>query len=336
MSADKAKELGVKPRDFNQYGTRRGNHQGMMRGTFANIRIKNLMVKGVEGGVTVHYPSGERMAIYDAAMRYRDGGVPLVVFAGKEYGTGSSRDWAAKGTLLLGVKAVQVSLDGASRETFNRMRVLGEFNKAIVTVPAYFNDAQRQATKDAGRIAGLEGSDDGVAPADGHAAVEEERVEPDLLGRGEGAGGSVGDLVRLADDEILEPVARLERHRIEAGLRLDRLLGDLSDLPDGSVDVVSRTGYRRRLPLREGAASGSLHPRLPARSRSRGPNRRQSGARASCWWSRLRAASWSRRSCRPSAKFRRIPVRRALHRGRGTRASAERVPARRRQGQGDP
>jgi aconitate hydratase len=96
----------VEPIDFNQYGTRRGNHEIMMRGTFANIRIKNQMVPGVEGGVTVHYPSQERLPIYDAAMRYKHDGVSLVVFAGKEYGTGSSRDWAAKGTILLGIRAV--------------------------------------------------------------------------------------------------------------------------------------------------------------------------------------------------------------------------------------
>jgi aconitate hydratase 1 len=101
----------VRPADFNQYGTRRGNHEVMMRGTFANIRIKNAMVKDeagnqVEGGWTLHQPSGERMSIYDAAMRYAAESVPLVVFAGVEYGNGSSRDWAAKGTKLLGVKAV--------------------------------------------------------------------------------------------------------------------------------------------------------------------------------------------------------------------------------------
>jgi aconitate hydratase len=96
----------VRPRDFNQYGTRRGNHQVMMRGTFANIRIKNQMVPGVEGGYTIHYPSRQRMTVYDAAMRYRSENVPLVVFAGKEYGTGSSRDWAAKGAVLLGIRAV--------------------------------------------------------------------------------------------------------------------------------------------------------------------------------------------------------------------------------------
>ncbi len=96
----------VRPGDFNQYGTRRGNHEVMMRGTFANIRIKNQMIPGVEGGLTTHQPDGERMPIYDAAMKYRSEGVPLVVFAGREYGTGSSRDWAAKGTRLLGIRAV--------------------------------------------------------------------------------------------------------------------------------------------------------------------------------------------------------------------------------------
>ncbi len=97
---------GVLKADFNSYGSRRGNHEIMMRGTFANVRIKNLMVPGVEGGVTVHQPSGEQMSIYDAAMKYVGDSVPTMVFGGEEYGTGSSRDWAAKGTQLLGVKAV--------------------------------------------------------------------------------------------------------------------------------------------------------------------------------------------------------------------------------------
>ncbi|MBB3948976.1 aconitate hydratase AcnA [Aureimonas jatrophae] len=96
----------VRPVDFNSYGARRGNHEVMMRGTFANIRIKNQMVPGIEGGITKHFPSGEQLPIYDAAMRYQNEDVPTVVFAGKEYGTGSSRDWAAKGTVLLGVRAV--------------------------------------------------------------------------------------------------------------------------------------------------------------------------------------------------------------------------------------
>ena len=96
----------VRPQDFNSYGARRGNHEVMMRGTFANIRIRNEMLAGVEGGETRHYPSGEQLPIYTAAMRYAQEGVPLVVIAGKEYGTGSSRDWAAKGTKLLGIRAV--------------------------------------------------------------------------------------------------------------------------------------------------------------------------------------------------------------------------------------
>jgi aconitate hydratase len=111
----------VKPADFNQYGTRRGNHEVMMRGTFANIRIKNQMVPGVEGGVTIHYPSKQRMAIYDAAMKYKSDRVPLVVFAGKEYGSGSSRDWAAKGSILLGIRAVVAQ----SFERIHRSNLVG-------------------------------------------------------------------------------------------------------------------------------------------------------------------------------------------------------------------
>jgi aconitate hydratase len=111
----------VKPADFNQYGTRRGNHEVMMRGTFANIRLKNQMVPGVEGGFTIHYPSKQRMTIYDAAMKYMADYVPLVVFGGKEYGSGSSRDWAAKGSLLLGVRAVIVQ----SFERIHRSNLIG-------------------------------------------------------------------------------------------------------------------------------------------------------------------------------------------------------------------
>ena len=114
-------EHGVAVHEFNSYGSRRGNHEVMMRGTFANTRIKNQMVPGVEGGVTIHNPAGERMPIYDAAMRYQAEGVPLVVFAGKEYGTGSSRDWAAKGTRLLGVRAVIAE----SFERIHRSNLIG-------------------------------------------------------------------------------------------------------------------------------------------------------------------------------------------------------------------
>ena len=112
---------GVEPKDFNSYGSRRGNHEVMMRGTFANIRIRNSLAPGTEGGVTVHLPSGEQMSIYDAAMRYVDAGVPSIVIAGAEYGSGSSRDWAAKGPLLLGVRAVLVE----SFERIHRSNLVG-------------------------------------------------------------------------------------------------------------------------------------------------------------------------------------------------------------------
>ena len=112
---------GVEPRDFNSYGSRRGNDRVMTRGTFANIRIRNQLAPGTEGGVTRHLPDGEQMSIYDAAIKYRDEGVPLVVLAGSEYGTGSSRDWAAKGTFLLGVRAVIAS----SYERIHRSNLVG-------------------------------------------------------------------------------------------------------------------------------------------------------------------------------------------------------------------
>jgi len=115
------KSKGVQKRDFNSYGSRRGNDRVMLRGTFANIRLKNLMLGGVEGGLTLHVPSGDRMDIYDAAERYRREGTPLIVIAGKEYGSGSSRDWAAKGTLLLGVRAVIAE----SYERIHRSNLVG-------------------------------------------------------------------------------------------------------------------------------------------------------------------------------------------------------------------
>jgi len=114
-------EQGVQPVDFNSYGARRGNHEVMMRGTFANIRLRNLLAPGTEGGVTIHVPSGEQMSIYDAAMRYKKDGTPLIVLAGREYGTGSSRDWAAKGTMLLGVQAVIAE----SFERIHRSNLIG-------------------------------------------------------------------------------------------------------------------------------------------------------------------------------------------------------------------
>ena len=127
----------VSPLDFNSYGSRRGNHEVMMRGTFANIRIKNQMVPGVEGGVTVHYPDGEQMPIYDAAMKYEAEGTPLVVFAGDLYGNGSSRDWAAKGTVLLGVRAVIAG----SFERIHRSNLIG-----MGVLPLEFADGESAAS----------------------------------------------------------------------------------------------------------------------------------------------------------------------------------------------
>lgn len=123
----------VQGKDFNSFGSRRGNHEIMMRGTFANVRIKNLMLDGVEGGYTKYIPSGEEMAIYDASMKYQKAGTPLIVIAGKEYGTGSSRDWAAKGTRLLGVKAVVTE----SFERIHRSNLIG-----MGVLPLQFKDGQ--------------------------------------------------------------------------------------------------------------------------------------------------------------------------------------------------
>ncbi len=129
--------LGVKPRDFNSYGSRRGNHEVMVRGTFANIRLKNQMVPGVEGGWTRHLPDGEKMFIYDASVKYKAEGVPLIIIAGKEYGSGSSRDWAAKGTLLLGVRAVIAeSFERIHRSNLVQMGVL----------PLQFRDGENAAS----------------------------------------------------------------------------------------------------------------------------------------------------------------------------------------------
>ena len=126
-------EQGVQPADFNQYGARRGNHEVMMRGTFANIRLRNLLLPGTEGGITLHIPSGEQMSIFDAAMTYKAEGTPLIILAGKEYGTGSSRDWAAKGTMLLGVKAVIAE----TYERIHRSNLIG-----MGVLPLQYKDGQ--------------------------------------------------------------------------------------------------------------------------------------------------------------------------------------------------
>lgn len=150
-------EQGVEPKDFNSYGSRRGNHEVMMRGTFANIRIKNEMLGGEEGGNTIHVPSGEKLAIYDAAMRYQQEHTPLVIIAGKEYGTGSSRDWAAKGTNLLGVKAVIAE----SFERIHRSNLVG-----MGVLPLQFIDGQtRQSLNLTGyEVISIRGLSDGIQP----------------------------------------------------------------------------------------------------------------------------------------------------------------------------
>jgi aconitate hydratase len=125
-------DQGVEPRDFNSYGSRRGNHEVMIRGTFANIRLRNLLVER-SGGFTRHFPDGGESSIYDAAMSYADEGVPLVVLAGKEYGSGSSRDWAAKGTKLLGVRAVIAE----SFERIHRSNLIG-----MGVLPLQFADGE--------------------------------------------------------------------------------------------------------------------------------------------------------------------------------------------------
>ena len=148
---------GVPVEDFNSYGARRGNDRVMTRGTFANVRIKNLMVPGVEGGVTKHYPDGEQMSIYDASNKYRTEGTPLVIFAGQEYGTGSSRDWAAKGTSLLGVKAVIAQ----SFERIHRSNLVG-----MGVLPFCFADGVNAASLklDGTEVFSLRGLDDNIKP----------------------------------------------------------------------------------------------------------------------------------------------------------------------------
>ena len=156
-AGDYLKEHQVRPLDFNSYGSRRGNHEVMMRGTFANVRIRNEMAPGTEGGVTIHHPSGEEMSIYDAAMRYQAEEVPLVVIGGKEYGTGSSRDWAAKGTRLLGVKAVIVE----SFERIHRSNLVG-----MGVLPLQFLEGMDRKTLElqGTEMFDISGIEDGLSP----------------------------------------------------------------------------------------------------------------------------------------------------------------------------
>ena len=171
---------GVKQVDFNSYGSRRGNHEVMMRGTFANIRLRNQLAPGTEGGWTRHQPSDEQMSIYDASLKYKEEGTPLIVLAGSEYGTGSSRDWAAKGTLLLGVKAVIA----ASYERIHRSNLIG-----MGVLPLQFKDGENAESlgltgKETFDITGHTSADaDSVTvtatPADGDPITFEARIRID-------------------------------------------------------------------------------------------------------------------------------------------------------------
>jgi len=150
-------ERQIRPAQFNSYGSRRGNHEVMMRGTFANIRIRNEMVPGVEGGVTTHQPSGEQMPVYDAAMKYAAEGVPLVIVGGKEYGTGSSRDWAAKGTTLLGAKAVIV-------ESFERIHRSNLIGMGVLPLQFIGGDTRETLGLDGTETFDIKGVADGLSP----------------------------------------------------------------------------------------------------------------------------------------------------------------------------
>jgi aconitate hydratase len=148
---------GVKPADFNSYGARRGNHEVMMRGTFANVRLRNQLAPGTEGGVTLYQPSGELMTIYDASVKYREAGVPLLVIAGKEYGSGSSRDWAAKGTLLLGVAAVIA-------ESFERIHRSNLVNMGVLPLQFKAGESAGSLKLTGTEAFALRGTSDGLAP----------------------------------------------------------------------------------------------------------------------------------------------------------------------------
>ena len=179
-------ERQVSRADFNSYGARRGNHEVMMRGTFANIRIRNEMVPGVEGGVTRHIPSGEQLAIFDAAERYKAEGTPLVVVAGKEYGTGSSRDWAAKGTTLLGVRAVIAE----SFERIHRSNLVG-----MGVLPLQFAEGHDRKT------AGLDGTE--VFDITGVADLKPRQTVTVNFTRADGSTGSFETLCRIDTEQEL-------------------------------------------------------------------------------------------------------------------------------------
>jgi aconitate hydratase len=174
----------VRPAEFNSYGSRRGNHEVMVRGTFANIRIKNEMVPGVEGGVTRHMPDGTQMSVYDAAMKYAAEGVPLVVVAGKEYGSGSSRDWAAKGVRLLGVRA-------AIAESFERIHRSNLIGMGVLPLEFPAGVTRKTLNLDGSEVFDISGISGGLTPrttlkckitrADGKSEILDLRCRIDTL-----------------------------------------------------------------------------------------------------------------------------------------------------------
>ncbi len=167
-------EHGVEPGEFNSYGSRRGNHEVMMRGTFANVRLRNLLAPGTEGGLTRHQPDGEQMSIYEAAMRYRSEGVPLIIIAGKEYGSGSSRDWAAKGPALLGVKAVIAE----SYERIHRSNLIGMGILPLQFAPGETSGSLNLTGREAFTISGLtEGAPEVTVSADGREFIAHVRID---------------------------------------------------------------------------------------------------------------------------------------------------------------
>ena len=172
---------GVPVEDFNSYGSRRGNHEVMVRGTFANVRIRNLMTPGIEGGITRHYPGGLQMSIYEAACKYQESGTPLIVIAGKEYGTGSSRDWAAKGTRLLGVRAVLAQ----SFERIHRSNLVG-----MGVLPCQFEDGMSAQSLN------LEGNEIWDFPEAGN--ISKPRLEmPVVIHRSNGTCDTISVTVRI-------------------------------------------------------------------------------------------------------------------------------------------
>ncbi len=249
----------IRPQDFNSYGSRRGNHEVMMRGTFANIRIKNEMLAGKEGGFTILQPDGTEMSIYDAAMEYARRNVPLVVVAGQEYGTGSSRDWAAKGTLLLGVKAVIAE----SFERIHRSNLVG-----MGVLPLTFKDGMTRKSLDArrqrgarhrgprGRPQAAHGRERHHHPQGRHEGTDKASVPPRYAGRGRVLPPWRHPAVRAAD------AAGAERHRRQRLKDWARPQGvplpeaGAPDHPDGSIRHLPEAFQRARSAHSSDAALG--------------------------------------------------------------------------------